>query len=242
MCTSCIKTKNDTPKKDIFINKSVLFIGNSYTNGVQKVFREIIKETPYKDYKFRFIWGGGATLNKLINNGRALKWIKKEKWDVVVLQEQSLTPALEGERQESFYESVELLTKEIRKVDAEPLLFLTWGRRDGYQPKKKLLPNFETMQGKLSVAYDEAAKRNGLRIIRIGEAWSMVIKKDKTLGRRLFANDGSHPSSNGAFLSACVILKTLFNDPLVSIPTPAALDAKECEKLLETVKGMKKAK
>ena len=67
----------------------ILFIGNSYTAPVHKTISEMATNASYKDADFQVVWGGGATLDRLINNGRAFKRIDEGGWDAVILQEQS---------------------------------------------------------------------------------------------------------------------------------------------------------
>lgn len=101
--------------------------------------------------------GGGATQEGLINNGRALNGIKTNNWDYVVLQEQSVRPAIYGKSEQAFHDAVDLLVKEIKDVGAEPLLYMTWGRRDTLEIKDESILDYETMQQKLSDAYRKAA-------------------------------------------------------------------------------------
>ena len=61
----------------------VLFLGNSYTDGIQATFRQVLSASPYQNSVFDFRWGGGATLSKLIRNGRAFRCIEQQEWDYV---------------------------------------------------------------------------------------------------------------------------------------------------------------
>jgi len=208
----------------------VLFLGNSYTDQIQNTFRQMAADAGYQDATLQFVWGGGVTLQRLIDNGRAFKWIEKGGWDVVVLQEQSLRPALGGRSEQAFHNSVDQLVEGIRKIGAEPVLYMTWERCDGWKRAGKLVLDSETMQKKLSAAYRKAAERNEIRVAPIGEAWSVVRKKDDALGRELYRGDGSHPSTKGAYLASCVFLHVLFNEPLSDVGVPEGMT--DAERLL----------
>lgn len=217
------------------IPKRVLFIGNSYTGQIENRLLDMLSGSPYKDTSFHFITAGGITLKRHLNDENTLNSIKTGKWDIVVLQEQSQFPALPGKREQSFQTSVDVFTELIRRAGAEPLLYMTWGRLDGDKTYEKLFPDYDTMQQKLSDAYIEAAKRNKIPIAPVGEVWSIVREKDTELGRGLYANDGSHPSSKGAFLACCVFFRTLFNDSLESIQPHDGVTGDEAELIKSAV-------
>ena len=239
LLVSCA-TKNKPEPKETPKEKTikVLFLGNSYTNGIQITFRKVLAQSPYKESTFDFRWGGGATLGKLIRNGRAFRCIEQTEWDYVVLQEQSLTPAILGKPRDSFYTSVDTLTEKIRGIGAEPVLYMTWGRRDGYKGKTVELPTFEAMQEKLSEAYRASAKKHSLALAPIGEAWAAVRKRDPKLGQELFQDDGSHPSIKGSFLATCVFLRVLYNDSLEEVALPEGVSEEESATIREVVSGM----
>jgi hypothetical protein len=229
-------TTNSPVAKDKTVK--VLFLGNSYTDGIQATFRQVVSTSPYTNSVFDFRWGGGVTLDKLIRNGRAFRCIEQEKWDYVVLQEQSLTPAILGRPRESFYQSVDTLVEKIRGIGAEPILYMTWGRRDGFEGNTVSLPDFEAMQAKLSEAYRHAAKKHGIALAPVGEAWAEVRKKDPTLGLKLYQKDGSHPSQKGSFVATCVFLRVLFDDSLEQVALPEGMSEQESATIRETVSGM----
>lgn len=216
----------------------ILFIGNSYTDQIQSVFGRVIGASPYKDSKVEAVTEGGATLERLIAKDVALQRILATNWDYVVLQEQSVRPAIAGGSEQAFHDAVDVLVETIRAKNAEPLLYMTWGRLDelaleGYAPM-----DYETMQQKLSDAYRKAAQRNGIRVIPVGEAWRLVRLKDAELGRRLYAKDGSHPSGEGAFLVTCVLLRCLFAFPLAQVVIPDHLDKDDCIRIRDIVMEM----
>jgi hypothetical protein len=127
------------------------------------------------------------------------------------------------------------LVPRIRKVGAEPLLYMTWERRDGWKRKEKVVLDSDTMHDRLSAAYRKAAERNKIRVAPIGEVWSAVRKKNAQLGMELYANDGSHPSTKGSYLASCVFLRLVFDVPLTEIGVPEGMTDAECSLIKDAV-------
>lgn len=208
-------------------SKKVLFLGNSYTAQSKGALQKLLGESSYKQTEFVFITRGGATLQQHLAHESTRKRIQEGNWDVVVLQDQSQVPGLPGRHGQSFQTSVDGLTTLIRKAGAEPVLFMTWGRRDGDGRNKSIYPDYATMQRKLSEAYLSAAQRNKLQVAAVGTAWAAVRNQDPALGTSLYRGDGSHPSAKGATLVAAVMMHTLFGDSLASFKPPKGVSAKE---------------
>ena len=209
--------------------KRVLFIGNSYTAQIKGALLHMLANSRYKSTSFEFITKGGATLQQHLNDPQTLDQIKTGNWDIVVLQDQSKIPALQEQYARLFHDAVDTFTEVIRDAGAEPMLYVTWGRRDGDSKNRDIFPDYDTMQQKLLSAYRDAAERNGLTTAPVGDAWSIIRKKDKALGRELYKDDGSHPSSKGAFLASCVFFRSLFNDSLESVQPRGEVTPHEAE-------------
>ena len=184
----------------------ILFIGNSYTGGVRKCLQQTFADTT----ELQFITKGGATLSDHLKQPTTIEIIQTGNWNFVVLQEQSQTPALSTDSAASFQQSVRTLSKIIQQAGASPILYATWGRRDGDQRNPKVFPDFETMNDQLSSAYQRAGSAATARVAPVGTAWAQLKQQDEALWRSLYAQDGSHPSTNGAYLTACVFAE-LFN-------------------------------
>ena len=195
----------------------VLFIGNSYTAPLRGTLTTLLDQSPHSNAELSFITKGGATLTQHLETEATIQTIQTGNWDFVVLQEQSQTPALGGQYTASFNKAVNELCEIIQDAGARPVLYITWGRRDGDARNPNLFPDFETMQGKLSKAYREAARKNDALLAPVGEVWSAVREKDPVLGKALYQKDGSHPSTKGTFLISCVFLKVLCDDPLANL-------------------------
>lgn len=223
------------PEKERSVPKRVLFIGNSYTAQIKEELLHMLAHSPYQETTFEFITKGGATLQQFLTDGSTLKRIRTGKWDVVILQEQSQRPALPGKYEKSFHMAAAMFTLLVRSAGAEPVLFMTWGRRDGDVQNRRLFPDYATMQKRLSEAYRTAAKKNEAILAPVGQAWFTVQQWDKALWRNLYARDGSHPSSRGAHLASCVFFRVLFGDSLESVQSRDKLSNRERHIIREAV-------
>ena len=189
----------------------VLFVGNSYTAGIKGELQKMFDASPHREITFVFIHPGGCTLERHLGDGKTLEQIGGGRWDVVILQEQSQTPAYPGQR-EKFVAAAVGLDAAVNKAGAETLFYQTWGRRDGDKANAAMAPDYEAMQDLLTAGYAEAARKTKARIAPVGEAWRIVWEKDAELARSLYRGDGSHPSEVGAYLAACVFYIALTGD------------------------------
>jgi hypothetical protein len=187
---------------------AVLFVGNSYSFALPQTFKKLAAGRG-KKVRVGHSTYGGWTLAQHAAHEATLRKIRGGRWDVVVLQEQSLIPALpERRRDKEMSEPLRLLVAEVRQQGAVPLLYQTWGRRDG-DPE---LPNddFQAMTQRLRAGYQSAARSvGGIQVVPVGDAWEREFLAGD--GQELFVEDGSHPSVKGSELTARVFFETLFN-------------------------------
>jgi hypothetical protein len=150
-------------------DQQILFIGNSYTAGVRASLQQTLSGSDPPTTKLQFITKGGATLEKHLSLPATIQAIKDGSWTFVVLQEQSQTPALGGKHTDSFHQSVDLLSQIIKDARATPILYATWGRRDGDSKNKAIFPDFETMNTKLTTAYQQETEPDSPRSAKHGQ-------------------------------------------------------------------------
>lgn len=211
----------------------VLFIGNSYTNLTRPVLLDATKVPENGMFEFGFVTPGGMTLARHLENPEVIENIRNGDWDYVVLQDQSQTPALPEGHGKSFQDAVDRFAELIRESGGEPLLFETWGRRDGDAQNPGLFPDYETMQAKLTEAYRTAGERNAIRVAPVGEVWAAVRRVNPRLGLDLYSRDGSHPSGIGARLATAVLLETILERPVHVPSRPGTLSARD-RKIIES--------
>lgn len=186
---------------------TLLFIGNSYTfvNNLPKVLSDLARSGHRRVFT-DMIARGGWTLAQHSDSKDTIDKINGKKWDVVVMQEQSIIPSLEREREQGMYPAVRSLADKIKQAGAEPVLYMTWGRQKGMTEVG--FNDFSSMQAQLTTGYMGIANELHLRIAPVGEAWKKAIQKDPDL--QLWQGDGSHPTLAGTYLAACVFYSVIF--------------------------------
>lgn len=186
---------------------AVLFVGNSYSFGVPKAFSKVAAAQGRKIRTGHATYGGW-TLKQHAGNAPTLRKIREGRWDIVVIQEQSEIPAMSAKKcSAAMFPPLRQLTQEARQQDAIPVLYQTWGRRDG-DPK---LPkdDFHAMNARLRDGYQAAAKYAGdLVVVPVGDAWDREISAGR--GSELFMPDGSHPTPRGNELTAETFFTAFF--------------------------------
>jgi hypothetical protein len=178
---------------------AVLFVGNSYSFGLPKAF-SLLATSHGKQVRCGHSTFGGWTLEQHADSDSTLKKIREGHWDIIVFQEQSEIPAMEPEKRALLmFPPLKKLAHEARTHGAIPVLFQTWGRRDG--DAQRTSDTFLTMNQRLREGYHTASKNaNGLVVVPVGDAWEREFTAGQ--GSVLFSEDGSHPSDLGNELIA----------------------------------------
>ncbi len=188
---------------------SVLFIGNSYSFGVPQAFRKLARSRG-KTVKIGHSTFGGWTLGQHSKYEPTLKKLREGKWDIVVIQDHSLHPGSPvAQREKEMDPCVEIFADEARAIGAVPLLYQTWGRRDG----DERIPgdDFYAMNERVRNGYQAASLHaGGVRIVPAGDAWEREYRAGR--GRELFHEDGSHPSAFGDEVSAGEFYRVIFGE------------------------------
>lgn len=196
----------------------VLFVGNSYSFDVPKAFARIAKQEG-RTVDVRQATKGGRTLQGQLDDKNVVKMLSDPSWDIVVFQEQSQLPSFPPNQLDKMsVPALKELVEVVRKGGAIPVLFQTWGRRDGDTQNRKD-DQFEKMNQRISDGYQRMANsvEPPLYVVPVGAAWAEVMTSGK--GAKLYQNDGSHPSKAGVELAAAVFYATLYYDK----PAPTSL-------------------
>ena len=107
------------------------------------------------------------------------------------------------------YQPLRQLAREARQVGAVPVLYQTWGRRDG-DPKLRQ-DDFHAMNARLRAGYQAAAENaGGLAVVPVGDAWEREFSAGQ--GGELFMEDGSHPAPRGNELIAETFFEAFFRE------------------------------
>ena len=195
----------------------VLFVGNSYTyySNLPKLVSDLSKDTS-TFIQTRMSAIGGARLKYHYNQERSLKTkelIKNGNFDIVVLQEQSMGTLT---NKEEFLLYSKKLSDYIKKHGAKPYFFTTWSRE-----------KIPQTQNTIRKVYKEAALQNNGVVVLVGEAWKLAKKKQPSI--KLYAEDGSHPTLLGTFLTAAVFVKTITGQLPSKIDNTRKLDLSSFE-------------
>lgn len=221
----------------------VLFIGNSYTyvNDLPSMVEGLAEAAGGRQIETARHLVGGCTLERHVRETHAIDKIREQKWDFVVLQEQSLRPVI---GRDLMFQYARTLHAEIKKQDAKTVFYLTWARKhipemlEGADPAKS--PKYAQamfriggnsnpadlkewcrqqkagLEGGLSGAYSDIATELGAVVAPVGVAWKMALATDSSLA--LHRPDRSHPSPTGTYLTACVFFATLLRETPVGLP------------------------
>ncbi len=196
----------------------ILFIGNSYTfyNDMPTLFQRILQQNGYAKVRVYSVTVGGWTLQQHNdpaepNGGKKVaEELKEGGYDYVVLQEQSTRPITDPAL---FYDGVRALAEKFRKIGAEPILYQTWGRKEGSSTLRELNLTNESMAHKLAAAYTAIGEELSIPVAPVGWAFRDV-HTNKEAGIDLYDPDLTHSSKNGSYLAALTIMTKMFNiDP-----------------------------
>lgn len=209
--------------------RKVLFIGNSYTyyNLVPGIVRELAAYAG-RDLHVEMFTIPGCTMERHLKQADCRDLIERGGYDFVVLQDQSLHPALIGTPDDrGIVDRMEAIVAHVRKHNpkARPFIEMTWGRRDGYTEGKfdyDFLTTYAAMQERIRVNSLAEAEAVGGGCIPVGVAWSRVRTERPDI--ELYISDGSHASYAGSYLAAAVICATLTGEGFGSSPSDGLLD------------------
>lgn len=186
--------------------KRILFVGNSYTyfwNLPHTV--DLMAESQDIDIVTQQSTAGGANWSEHWHGKKSLKSrekIKEGNYDIVVLQNHSMSTI---NRPDSLMHYGKMLNDLIRENGAQTYLYMTWAREwDPYM--------MEPIQEK----YTELAEQINARIVPVGLAWQRA--RELRPGFPLYFPDGSHQSSLGTYLSACVFYGVITGKSPVGLP------------------------
>jgi hypothetical protein len=209
----------------------ILFIGNSYTyfNDLPAIVSNLAQYRNQCTIQARMVAPGGWRLKDHWEKGIARQLLDAEKWDFVVLQDQSslgMDYWVEGKdhvnNDEVFQPYAEKWAAAVHAKGAMPVFFLTWAGRDAPED-----------QPALSYAYSRAAKETRSLLVPVGIAWEAVRREHPEIGL-FYEGHGSHPSPAGSYLAACVFYAAIFHQNPLGLPPkvtgiPVNLDTEKPE-------------
>jgi hypothetical protein len=199
--------------------KSVLFLGNSYTNvnNLPQMLASAASSTG-DVLLYDSNTPGGYTLEGHSTNATSLSKIALGNWDYVVLQEQSQRPSLPINQVEtSVYPYAHVLDSIINTENpcAETVFYMTWGRKNGDASNCASWPpvcTYAGMDSLLNLRYRIMAESNDAILSPVGAVWKHIRENFPLI--ELYSPDESHPSVAGTYAAACSFYTALFRkDP-----------------------------
>jgi len=189
----------------------VLFVGNSFTaaNDMTGMITRLAASAPGSRCPVLAVQytPGGSTLADALKDPRVTQLIRSERWDAVVLQDQSQLPSLPDWRASEMLPSVGQLDALIRADGALPMLFETWGYRNGDSMNFPDGDTYAAMQHRLRDGYAIAGRVNHSPVAPVGDAWQLALAHDRSLSP--WSADDKHPSTLGSYLAAATLRQEL---------------------------------
>lgn len=184
-----------------------LFIGNSYTHYndmPEQIFAKILKAAGYDATVTRITKGGWYLIDSAKSTdevgAKVDSALKLRDYDYIVLQEQSTCPAATPAK---FYTGVRNLVEKVRADGATPILYGTWGRKEGHSVLENNGWTNESMTWMISAAYEAIGAELGVDVAYAGLAFYDIYTNNKNLN--IYDEDLTHPNATGSYLAAMTI-------------------------------------
>jgi hypothetical protein len=206
----------------------VLFLGNSYTyvNDLPRMFARLA-ESGHQPVVAVKEAGADETLAEHFESPVTAPALRAARWNVVVLQEESRIPSVERYRQTLMYPPARELVRLVDAIGAEPMFFVTPAHKEGWPEEG--LDSYSTMQSAVDEGYRAIANETQAAMAPAGDAWAAVVRKGG--GSGLWREDGSHPTVEGTYLSACVFYAAILRKSPEGLRYDAGLSEDEAAKL-----------
>ncbi len=222
--------------------KRVLFVGNSYTS---------VNDLPQMTTQVALSMGdtlqatsntpGGCTFQQHCQN-QSMDLIRQGGWDAVVLQEQSQYPSFpDWQVQQDVFPYAARLVDSIYSCSpcAEPVFYMTWGRKNGDRHNADAFPplgTYEGMDSLLALRYGQMARLNDASLCPVGRVWHRL--RDEHPDIELYQADESHPSVAGTYAAACAFYVMLFHRDPSAIAYAASLSASQAAAIRQVVRSV----
>ncbi len=222
--------------------KNVLFVGNSYTyyNDLPGMVESIAASTGKSITTTMIAPGAQSFSGHYWNEGNGLSYIMQGGWDVVILQEQSETPAVPDYNIDLYcYMYARYLVDTAYDFNpfVEPMFFRTWGYRDGSSwlaLDNPVAGTYEGMDSIIAARYMIMKEMCDASVSPVGRVWRYLYANNPNMG--LHGSDGSHPSVAGTYAAACSFYTMLFEDSPLNITYDAGLSATTAQTIREAAK------
>ncbi len=207
----------------------VLFLGNSYTffNDLPTMTAALAASASIP-LTTDSVTRGGAYLHQFADPGDELyeRWqtvYQSQKWDAVVLQNQSFHPVKDPAAYRQAAADVQALLKPGQKI----FLYETWAYKDGSTKLAGTGLTYADMYHQMAASCMAVGKSIGAAIVPVGEAFAHIHDLHPEI--ELYNPDGSHPSPAGTYLAACLFTATLTGHSPLYLEAIPAVEEEICD-------------
>lgn len=208
---------------------NALFVGNSYThvNDLPSLIQQMAASGG-DTLTHQSNTPGGCTFMQHCTN-TSMTLICQGGWDFVVLQEQSQYPSFpDSQIQRECLPYAKQLVDSIYANNpcAEPLFYMTWGRKYGDTLNSPYFPPLGTYNGMdslLYLRYMTMKEDNDASVSPVGRVWHYI--RDNYPSMELYQSDESHPSLIGSFAAACSFYAVMFRKDPTTVGYNSTLDS-----------------
>ena len=233
----------------------ILMLGNSYTAGNSLAVRlDTILTDSGEDAQVTSLTSGGLKLSEHAERadtpGHSWNTTLQQRYDYVILQDQSQVPALsiDTEYWQDSLAGLIYLNQRIESRGGETILFMTWAWMDG----SWMHPDYTSMQQGIARGYEMyneniTTSDRPTYIAPIGLAFMHIHDAVEESGQNatdgwtsfsaLYNSDGSHPSIDGTYLAACVIHATITGESPVGRQAPSQISPQRALELQEAAEA-----
>ena len=190
----------------------VLFIGNShlFLNDVPLQVRERLRAEKW-DVEIRMFASGGARLVDFTRGAVVADALKAKRWDVVVLQEASIS-FLSAEGRRNFHRSLDWFLGRLPQ-ETRVVLYQTWPWQNGSPYLFGRAEDESKMWVVMQAEYAKAEENSRFVIAPVGRCWVNSPRR-----AAFYSADGNHATAAGSTFAATVIAKTISDGRHIACP------------------------
>lgn len=208
------------------IRPKILFVGNSHTfyNSLSGMFVNIVDSQGRKS-NVKELSSGYYTLKQyadMEDRGGALldKALTSQSWDFVILQENT-TKCLSSVASEEMFPPSRVLDEKIKAAGGQSVFLMTWAPKDGMKVGSKK-QNREVVQTDMASSYITITDELDALMVPAGIGFMRCAQDNPDID--LWDADGTHPSSAGSYLTACILYSVIYQDSPVNCSYIGDLD------------------
>ena len=181
----------------------ILFIGNShlFLNDVPDQVRARLR-TDNEDVEIQMFASGGARLIEFTEGEVVADALKAKHWDVVVLQEASIS-FLSARGRRDFHRALDWFLGRLPH-DTRVILYQTWPWQDGSPYLFGRAEDEAKMWSIMQSEYATARQNSRVVIAPVGQCW---VKSPRRAA--FYSADGNHATAAGSTFAATVIANTI---------------------------------